>query len=415
MNDHPISLDLSLPWALRRTGRAGYIALVAACALLAAVSGCGGGVGTGGTGASASYVSGPVTGLGSVIVAGIRFDDNCDCVEDADGAKRDRTELRLGMTVEIESDAVQPDAAGVLAAKATRVRLGSELVGAASAIDVANARLVVAGHPVRVNASTVFDDSLAGGLVALASGAGVEVYGFFDPATAGYTATRIERRSSTVTSFRVRGPIGDIDRAALVLRIGSQVYDISALAAVPATLAPGQFVRLAVAPAAIAPARWRVSALLSGARAIIDDRDRDRAEIEGFITAIASPTRFSVDGVPVDASGLAGLPSGLTVGTRVEVEGQTRSGVLVASAIKVRTEDAVRSEGFELHGAIESVNRTTDTLVLRGLTVFFAGNPPPRFDKGTAADLAVGRRIEVRGMLSADRTRIVATRIGFED
>ncbi|HET9821328.1 MAG TPA: hypothetical protein VFQ16_05830, partial [Burkholderiaceae bacterium] len=56
--------------------------LAVALALGVTLSGCGGGVETGGTGASNTYAEGPITGFGSVIVNGVRFDDRSADVED---------------------------------------------------------------------------------------------------------------------------------------------------------------------------------------------------------------------------------------------------------------------------------------------------------------------------------------------
>ena len=61
--------------------------LLAALGIALTFGACGGGVETGGTGAG-SYVQGPVMGFGSVIVAGVRFDEADAPVEDADGANR---------------------------------------------------------------------------------------------------------------------------------------------------------------------------------------------------------------------------------------------------------------------------------------------------------------------------------------
>ena len=49
--------------------------LLAAFALLTGCGG-GGGVDSGGTGVTPSVSAGPITGFGSVIVAGVRFDDS---------------------------------------------------------------------------------------------------------------------------------------------------------------------------------------------------------------------------------------------------------------------------------------------------------------------------------------------------
>lgn len=70
-----------------------------------------------------------------------------------------------------------------------------------------------------------------------------------------------------------------------------------------------------------------------------DDRDDDNAnpnELEGRVTAYTSPTSFSVDGIPVDASA---APRALSVGMRVEVYGTMANGVLVASRVKIEDGD----------------------------------------------------------------------------
>jgi len=62
-----------------------------------------------------------------------------------------------------------------------------------------------------------------------------------------------------------------------------------------------------------------------------------RNELEGRITAMSSPAIFSVNGVPVDATGASVLPSGLAVGSLVEVYGILVNGVM--QAVKVELED----------------------------------------------------------------------------
>lgn len=76
-----------------------------------------------------------------------------------------------------------------------------------------------------------------------------------------------------------------------------------------------------------------------------DDRDDDNAnpnELEGRVTAYTSPTSFSVDGIPVDASA---APRTVSVGMRVEVYGTMANGVLVASRVKI--EDGDQEDGAD--------------------------------------------------------------------
>ena len=373
--------------------------------LLLALAACGGGVETGGTGTGA-YVQGPIGGFGSIIVAGVRFDDSSAAIQDPDGEVRRREDFRLGMLVEVESGPITDDGSGGRVATATRVRLASELLGPVAVVELANARLVVLGQPVRLTPATVVD-GVAGGAAALQVGDVVEVFGFFAPAD-GYVATRVARRSPAPASYRVRGLVRDLDTVAKTLRIGLQGFDLAATG-VPAGLANGQFVRLSLQTAQLG-GRWPVSAITVETPSA---GDRDEAEVEGLISAFTSATQFSVNGVRVDASGASFVDgsAGLREGVRVKVRGRSQGGVLLAASVDIRSDDDAFSEGVDLRDAIGSVDAAAQTFTLRGITVFYGS--APRFDGGTAADLASGRRVRVRGNVSADRTRVIATRIEF--
>jgi hypothetical protein len=381
-------------------------------ALLMALAACGGGVETGGTGPTGSaFVEGPVSGFGSIIVGGIRFDDSAARVEDADGTARSRDELRLGMVVEVDSGRIGDDASGGRSGVASRVRLGAQLLGPVTALDVVGARIVVLGQLVRLTPATALD-GLPGGAAALRLGDNVEVHGFFDvsPLGANYVATRIERRSGAPSAFRARGVARDVDVNARTLRIGAQVFDLAA-SGVPAGLADGMFVRLVVQTAQVG-GRWpAISAAVETRR--LDDRDE--AEVEGLVSAFTSAARFAVNGVVIDA-GSASFPqgsAGLVPGARVKVKGRSAAGAVVASVVELRSDDDAFNEGIELRDTIASLDTVARTFTLRGITVFYGAVPPPRYDNGGEGDLANGRRVRVRATLDADRTRVKAARIEF--
>ena len=380
--------------------------------LLLTVIGCGGGVETGGTGPTgSSFVEGPVSGFGSVIVAGIRFDESSARVEDADGTLRNRSELRLGMRVEIDGGRVVDDSDGGRSASADRVRIVAELLAPVTLIGPGGLFIEVLGQVVRINAATVID-GVAGGLAALAVGDVVEVHGFVDTATLidGYVATRIERRSAPPPAYRVRGLVRDLDTAARTLRIGTQMFDLSATG-VPAGLANGQIVRLVVRTARVS-GRWPVSAISPVSRQLLD---RDEAQVEGLVTSFTSLSRFEVNGITVDAgnASFANGSAGVVRGARVKVRGNAAGGVLVASSVALRSDDDSFNEGVDIRDLIATVDSAAQTFTLRGITVFY-GNAP-RVDNGSLADLVngVGRSVRVRGVLSADRTRVLASRIEF--
>jgi Domain of unknown function (DUF5666) len=366
-----------------------------ACAVALLLAACGGGVETGGTGATGVYVEGPITGFGSIIVGGVRFDDSSARVEDADGSGRSRDELRLGMRVEVESGAITDDGNGGRAATATRVRFASDLLGPVTAADANGLLIAVLGQAVRVTQATVVDGA-AGGAGALAVGDIVEVHGFIDPGVLidRYVATRIERRSDTPAAFRVRGLVRDLVAAPPTLRIGAQTFDLAATG-VPAGLANGLFARMTVATAQVA-GRWPVTAITAETRRIDDG---DEAEVEGLITSLASSTRFAVNGI--------------ALGARVKVRGRSEAGTLIAATVDLRSDDDAFNDGVDLREVITGLNTTLKIFQVRGVTVFYGASP--RYDNGSETDLDNGRRVRVRGFLSPDRTRAIATRIEFEN
>ena len=392
-------LSTSWPWAPR--------ALLLLLAAAAAITGCGGGVGTGGTGGNATaYASGPITGFGSVIVGGVRFDDAIASVEDGDGGRRSRDELRLGMTVEVDSTAISTDATGS-SATASRIRFESELVGAVGLVNAGGGTFTLLGQVVQVDTTTVFDDRLSGGLAGLTLGQPVEVYAVFDAASNRYRATRVEQ-STLSAGLRLRGPVSQLDTAAQSLRVGGQDYSYAGATNIPAGLAVGQFVRLRLGlPGVLAP-RWVVQSFSTALQALAD---ADGVKVEGLISAFTSAAVFSVNGRPVDASAVAGT-AGLAAGVRVEVQGSLRAGILRASTIRILSDQDLNDRGFEITAAITAVSRAQATITLRGVTVSTARGDL-RYESGTVADLAVGRTVEVRGVLSADRRVLEATRIRF--
>lgn len=383
-------------------------ALLAAATALALAS-CGGGVGTGGTGGDASaFAAGPITGFGSVFVGGVRFDDSSAAVEDADGGNRSKDDLRLGMTVEIDSSAISTDTSGS-SARATRIHFESEIQGLVGGVNVAAGTFNVLGQTVLVDAGTVFDDRIASGLAGLSVGQGVEVYAIFDVAALRYRATRVEL-STLAGGLRLRGPVRLLDAATQTLTIGSSSYGYAAASNVPAGLAVGQFVRLRMALQTSPAVRWVVQSFGAAPRTVPDG---DGIKVEGLVSAFTSLANFSVNGRPVDASAATILPAGtatLPVGTRVEVEGVVRAGVFAASKVQVVTDNDLQNRGFDLIGAITAVDVVQSTISLRGVTVSTARSDL-RIDNGDRSNLVVGQQVEVKGLLAADRRTLEATRI----
>lgn len=390
--------------------------LIASAALaLALLAGCGGGidlgslaggVDSGGTGSA--IVVGPITGFGSIIVNGVRLDDSTAAITDDEGLPRSRADLKLGVMTSIDASTLTPDPGG-LRGTAASIRIGSELVGPVDAVDAAAGTLTVFGQTVRADATTIFDERLMAGLAGLRAGVVVEVYGQYDPAARRHVATRIEPVAEPAF-FKVRGAIGSIDRGAKTMSIGSLVIDLGELPDDALSgLAPGLLVRAKLRPASEHGA-WPGISIDSAASEL---PDREQAKIAGRVTAYTSSRQFDVDGIPVDASA-AVFPDGeaaLTLSARVEIEGSTQGGVLRATVVEVERDDEAASR-FELHGTIEALDTTSRTFVVRGVTVAY--DDAVAFEAGAAANLEVGRRVEVEATPSADGTRLQALSISFE-
>ncbi len=398
---------------LRRPAQ-GFLSLICAAAVVAA---CGGGgsdplpVGT-----KSAFSAGAITGFGSVIVNGVRFDDSAASVTDDDGTAHRNDELRLGLVAEIDSSSITTDDTGSHGT-ARAIRFGPEIIGPVSAVAVDGTSLVVLGETVQITATTLFDDRLVGGLAGIVAGTSVvEVHGLLDVTTGAYTATRIEPKPNA-PFFKLRGVVSNLNTAAQTFKIGSGADTISyagITAALPADMGNGLMVRVKLQTAQV-NGQWVATNIKSGVRKL---DDHDEAEVEGRITATTFPVdkKFSVNGVPVDATN-ATFPKGtdgIVLGARVEVKGSAVNGVVMATRVKVEDEHERDNEGFELHGLVSAFNGTDKTFVLRGVTVSFA-DPAVVFRKGVLADLANGKKVEVKGVRSSDGTTLVASRISFED
>ena len=387
-----------------------WAATTAACATALLVA-CGGG-GEAATEAAlplaaTAYTQGAITGFGSIFVGGVRYDDSAASVSDEDGNSRNRSELKLGMMVELDAGAVDRSAASALA---LRIRLGNEIVGPVGAVNTTASTVQVLGQTVLVTSSTIFDESLAGGLSALTAGAVVEVYGILDPANGRVVATRIEPKTGAIV-YRLRGAIADLDTTAKTFTVNGQTISYAGLpaASVPPGLTKGQIVRVLLQTTQVNGA-WVATALRGGLR--LPEVTRRDAHVEGVISVFTSTSSFQVNGLLVDASN-ATFPDGTTgivLGAKVEVEGVVTNGVLVASKVEIEDRRAV-PRVLELRGEMGKLNTTDKTFALRGVTVWYGGTV--EYKNGTAATLANGKAVEVKGVLSTDRTRLEARRIEF--
>lgn len=359
------------------------------------------GVGTGGTGA---YAAGRVTSVQPLVVNHVRYDDSTARLVDDDGVPIGRDQLQPGMTTEIDSTTVRLTSAGA-SATASRIRTTTELLGALATVDSARGQFSLLGQIVQIDAATVFDSRLSGGLGGLVPGQWLQVAAAFDPAAGIYRASRLSPADGA-TTFKLRGMVAGIDPNARVLRIGAAEFSYAGVASPPAPLGVGAYVKLQLLPGPVETTRWTVSAFVSATAMPADGRE---GHLAGLVSSIASGTRFSLNGQPIDASGAA-LPAGsLMLGAALRVEGRFQGGVLIATQVET---DSISDTGleYESQGMISAADPDAGTFVLRGKLVSTARSDL-RIVGGTRADLKPRQRVELRGLITTDGGQVEATMI----
>lgn len=389
----------------QRLARLRYGIPIAASFLLAA---CGGG-GGGPSEAPTSYTQGQITGYGSIIVNGVRFDDRNAVVVDDDDREGLRDDLKIGMWVEVEASGVDRDR-GV--GRALRVRWANEFVGPVSAVDAGASTFVLFGQTIEVRPATQFED-LPAGLASLAPGDVVEVHGYFNAATSRYVATRVEAEDDA-DHYKLRGIVSELDTTARTFRLGTETIDYSGVTDLPANLADGLRVRVRLLTEQNASGQWVAVRVKHGVRRPAPDRVE--SEIEGVVDTCTSNTSFSVNGIPVDASTAVFRDGFVTCGDEVEVEGQIEAGVMRAAVVE-REDDDDSLERNELHGTIVSVDTSAETFVLRHEVhgeISVSYRNVLRYEDGTRADLVPGAEVEVRGRFVLGGV-LQAARVEFED
>jgi hypothetical protein len=367
-----------------------FVRLIAALAALLALTACGGGmqagVGSGGSGAPMSVGVGPVTGFGSVIVNGQRYDESTAQVLVED--RPDRTmaatvaAIRLGMRVELQHRAFVVSTATIAA----------EVIGPVSSVSATS--FVAVGQTVRVNADparpTVFDGF--GALSDLAGGAIVEVHGD-RAANDEILATRVELKPAGLALVRVAGTASNV--AGRSFSIGALAVDGSAATFVPAgaALANGQRV-VAWTDVAYAGGPLAAKIVRIGALPIADSA---AVTVDGPVASFQSVANFRVGGVPVDASNatfVGGTAAQLANGREVRVRGTSVNGVLRASDV----EFLQNVQEVQLTGAITGFVDAGTAFRIRNAVARVT--PQTTYVNGSASNLGSGVAVRLSGVLS---------------
>lgn len=404
----------TLPWVLPLAGCGGGAGAVAGIGS----GGTGidpGGIGSGGTGVVPTAGFGPVSGFGSIIVNGVRFE--------TDGAQLlldDVASLRLGVTVQVDGSLAPGGTDGV----ARVVRAAAELRGPVQSADPARRRWTVLGQQVLAGAGTVYGGGLAGP-ADVHAGLVVQVHGLPGPGGV-LQATRIER--GTLPGVVLAGVAEDLRPAGGggTLRIGGQPVRWAA-GTLAAPLQPGLLVRVRAESAAgeLQATRIESWAVVPAAP------DGLQLTLAGLLVADAGGG-LRLQGWPLDLDGarISGGPRGDVVGgAAVEVQGTVGGGVLRVERLRLRADaDPDDDDGgggapggpgtpatpatprYTATGPVGALRSASDFRV-RGQEVDAGA---ATFAGGTAESLRNGQRVRVEGDRVVDDV-LLATRVTLLD
>ncbi len=355
---------------------------------------------------------GPISGFGSIIVNGVRYNtDNADFI--INGKSGSQADLGVGSYVTVEASV---DSSGN--ATAQSVKYNDQVQGPISSIDTVNNRMVVLGQTVIIDGNTSFDSQITPkSLLGLAVGDIVEISGTGD-ADGNIIASRVEREPAG-SEYEIRGVVANLDTNALTFTINQLTIDYSQAvledfgtnSLVNGLLVDAEGTTLNNADALIA-----TKVEYEGADGRDDDsvgNENDEAEIEGIVTEFQSGSNFKVAGVPITTNGSTrykyGTATDIALNVRLEVEGRYDAAqTLVAEEIEFKngsssSTSSSNNNDLKVETTLDAVNTTNNTITIFGID--FEVDASTRYEDDSSANLrtfgfanlAAGDYLEVKG------------------
>jgi len=326
--------------------------LVIACTTM--LTACGGGGGGLSTATKTPTVAGTISGLGSIILNGVRYETIGASLVDADDGTTISSPMGMGMTVTVD-----PSTTGSTVAGTIHIQTG--IKGNTSLVNTSTSTLNVAGLPVITDSSTFIVNSAtstSGSFASLlANNQNVEVYGL--PQSDGtFKATRIEILA-TAPMVQLVGTVFGLNTANSTFTLGgngSTVTVTYSSASAPTGLANGAVVSVHTSTSATAANYTATSLYLrstntstftqyatnySGTSGISNETN----ELYGMVSNLAltsSGCSLQVQGVSSTLSS-ATLCNALQNGDYVELKGQFLNGQLTAHRVEFKTSGGDRS------------------------------------------------------------------------
>lgn len=382
--------------------------------ILAACGGGGSGSSSGTSNSSSAAGSGTVTGFGSVIVDGVRYDDSqldqtgAIQVEGDDSALRNgtRKDLALGQKVDIGYRD-----ANIM----TSLRLGSELVGFVSTTASGNT-IFVAGQRVVINTDpamgpvTFLSDITS--LSSLTTADRVEVHGTLATDSTGsfIQARRIEREALVddagvaITNTKLTGLISNLSTTSTgrSFTLGGVTVNVPNSATVdPAglQLVNGMLVKV-FSTQGITPSASGGTLTASTIRSKSLRGNSSDYRVAGVVTDLNTTAKtFKVDGTLVNGAALSSLPA---AGSTVRVEGRYDTATQTLTAREVKSSKSEVSDA-SLKGSITEYVSNSN-FVVRGVTVDASG-------VSGLTGLSNGVFVEVTGVVNNGAVKATAVEI----
>jgi Domain of unknown function (DUF5666) len=387
-------------------------------ATLMVACGGGGGVSGGGTGGSVpvpvSGSAGPINGLGSIIVAGIEFDDPINQIVAEDGAKISSQNLTLGVQVIVlgESPSLKPNETN----RVQSIVIQRRYMGILNVAEInGKTRLSINGQRILTDRrSIVVGRNAAADFV----GQKVLVSGYLEPFRNDIIATRIELAPVSIPAERiyVTGKVQSVDTSAKLASIGFTTVSYAKATSSDTAIQAGDIIRfegtaVSGSTTGVIASRWNnVSA-----RAALGE-----VTLRGVVSSrptVASPNSpLIVDGytVLITPAAVAKLTD-LRLGSAVEVKGKLDQTNILNPGLRIignaidplpgetAVPDPVPQPGSDpfndyliKRAVVESVDQASNSYVLRGIRVKMPRNAP------LPPEVFVGNLISVEGQVQQD-------------
>jgi Domain of unknown function (DUF5666) len=364
---------------------------------------------------------GTITGFGSVVINGVRFDDSAAQVKfedgDDDSSGADNRGMKLGMNAEVKGTISDDRSSG----HANEIHIESLVRGPVVKVTAAatgNGGTVEAlGVKIIADDSTKFLNFVKVGDLQVNDL--INVHGLLN-SDGSVQAKFMEKRASTKT-LKTVGTTASTDSANKKFKLGNLTVtysDLTKLRNLPNGVSDGILVRVTALSADFDAATNTLKADKIKRVTPFEDNGMDRGEVKGTVADLsADKTSFTLNGVKVTVNSSTtyrdGTAANLMNGALVEVHGAVSNGSLLATSIEFK---GASDDSDELHGTISLLTSTTTPV---GFS-FTVHEQKVQTDANTvyklrsSAALANGMKVEVRGT-SVVNGVLLATKVSEED